>query len=609
MTSPFGNVRIPRSRGGRSPRQPHFEEATLRDFTGGLNIVDNDLILKTKYAKELDNAHRGLDGTMSIRPGTKMIKEMQDDAGISSSDTIIETVYFQDKLVCFHSTGIVSTYNYSDGTTAVIWNSTIAGALPGSPSGWSTGLTSIDTTEFRNELVVCNGVDKPLLISETHTVTYLQDTSSGSNINTPIGKYVTTVGNYVCIGNITTGAGEVYISSSGTSGVWPGDSAPNDSTSLVVDSYAAITGGDIIAISSFRSFLLVHFLKATIVFTLGGYNSSGNHSPEYIDTISDYGALSHRSIVSLRNEVVFNDLNGVSSARRNLFSAALIEADSISDSISKDYVTSVSSDAAHRLKSFAVYNDLERRIYIFVYDGTSYSIWEMTFEEGLKKVAWATASNWSWDCAASSSLGRVFFIKGTRIYLLGNQAFSGEGFGGDFINDYDSVWATTTAYVVGHVVKSSSNYYRCTTAHTSGSTTIDDDISNWEVDSGEDITFTWELPWTDTNTRMRKKLLGYIGLDTKGVGAFTLSTFVDNIYKDSAGNLDPALSLEFVGGDSGGYGNQDQPYGGGRRAVDERSWGFPVEFKIIKLRLTGTTKGPLSFAAISVLFRRGTFRR
>ena len=45
-------------------------DATIRDFSGGWNVVDNDLNLSTKFSKILENMQRGVDGALSVRPGT-----------------------------------------------------------------------------------------------------------------------------------------------------------------------------------------------------------------------------------------------------------------------------------------------------------------------------------------------------------------------------------------------------------------------------------------------------------------------------------------------------------------------------------------------------------
>lgn len=43
--------------------------STLRDFGGGLNLLDNDLSLKLTFAKVLDNFYRAPDGSLSLRYG------------------------------------------------------------------------------------------------------------------------------------------------------------------------------------------------------------------------------------------------------------------------------------------------------------------------------------------------------------------------------------------------------------------------------------------------------------------------------------------------------------------------------------------------------------
>lgn len=604
--SPFGSSgKKMATRHGRTTSA--FEEATLRDFSGGLNLVDNELILKTKFAVTLDNVHRNNDGTMTVRWGTKLIADVNEEVTLSANADIIDMTYFRDKLVMFHTSGEVSTY---DGTTfTVIWNETIANALSGSPSGWSSGLTQVDFTEFRNELVVCNGEDKPILIADDHTVTYLQDIPTGSNVYTPIGKYVTTVNNFVCIGGIPAEPNAVYISSQGTSGTWPGDTAPNDSTSFNVDAYAATTGGDIVGLSAFRNYLIVHFVKASVIVQLGTYDGS-THTPLPSDTLTNFGVLSHRMPIALTNDLIFGDGTGIYTTKRNIYVQGEFQAASIAEKIRPTYVGSVPATAANRLKSFSVYNALEQRLMFFVYSGSTYNIYVASTNDDLSKIAWSKIEGWDFDCGTGSVLGRVYFAKGTKLYQYGNDVFANEDYTADFIDDYDTEWATSTAYVVGDRVLQGETAYICIVDHTSGTFSTDLAAELWEEYEGDAIDFVWEMPWTDTNTRIRKKLLGYVGFDTEGTASYSLQIFVDRLYRDAAtSELTPALNLTFVGGDSAGYGNNDQPYGGGRRTADERLWGYPVEFKLIKLRVVGSTKLPLSIAAISVLYRRGQYFR
>ena len=167
QVSAFG----PKGFQSRARAQPQVQEINLTNFSGGLNLVDSELAIRTNFAKTLTNTHRDQDGSMSVRFGTS---SKWDIAGTVSGN-IVASYFFNDKIVLFTVAGEVCTIDPATGTKTAIWNSTIAAALPGAPSGWSTGLTTIDVAEFDNELVCVNGTDKPILISDTHVVTYLQE--------------------------------------------------------------------------------------------------------------------------------------------------------------------------------------------------------------------------------------------------------------------------------------------------------------------------------------------------------------------------------------------------------------------------------------------------
>jgi hypothetical protein len=143
---------------------------------------------------------------------------------------------------------------------------------------------------------------------------------------------------------------------------------------------------------------------------------------------------------------------------------------------------------------------------------------------------------------------------------------------------------------------------------------FDDDVNSMDFvnDStvnggvGVPVTFAWEMPWTDLKKRMDIKYLRYIAADTQGAGNFTLRAYVDNLLSS------PLLSIDFVGGGTGGYGSGaygDVPYGGGRRTVDERLFAFVAKFKLMKLVFSGTTKKKLRFISISIAYLHGSIRR
>lgn len=603
--SPFGRKVSKSKYRSRSGLQSSLRDVTLSDFGGGLNLIEAELKLKTDSATALVNAHKDLDGSLSMRYGCAF----QHDISSAVSGDIIEMVYFNDKLVCFTDDGEIATIN-SAGTITAIWNETIANALSGSPSGWSDSLVSIDYTEFKGELVVCNGEDKPIIIADDHSVTYLQDIPTGSNVYTPVGFYVTTVSNYVVIAGISGSENEIYISSAGTSGTWPGDTAPNDSTSINVAAYAADAGSTIKGLSSFRNFLIVHFEKVSVVFTLGTYDGS-THTPTPSDNIPAYGILGHRCSINLVNDFVFCDRLGVYSGRRNVFGAA-IETKALSDKVTPLYAKQVPFAAADQVKSFAVHNPLEKRIMFFLLNDATWYIHVMSYTTDLKKVGWSIFEDWTFTCGCSTAKNRVYFARGSKVFLYGNGVYTDEGFTADNVDEYDSSWLTATAYVVDDRVLQSGTVYQCLTDHTSGTFTTDLASGFWEEYQGDPIDFDWTLPWSDFGIRARKKQLKYLSADTKGTGVFTAEVYVDDILVDENDANDPAIMLEYSAGDTPGYGGGAQPFGGGRVSTDPRHYGFPVEFKKAKLRFhrTGTDDvGRVKFESVTLLYHTGNYHR
>jgi len=120
------------------------------------------------------------------------------------------------------------------------------------------------------------------------------------------------------------------------------------------------------------------------------------------------------------------------------------------------------------------------------------------------------------------------------------------------------------------------------------------------------------MPWADFNARRKKKRSKFVALETEGTAPFTLDMYVDRIRTDGSGNDAPLMSMEFVGGSVGGYGTAPYgigPYGSGRLTQDERLRGWECEFNLMKLRVVATTKLPLKFISVSILYLLGTFRR
>jgi hypothetical protein len=131
----------------------------------------------------------------------------------------------------------------------------------------------------------------------------------------------------------------------------------------------------------------------------------------------------------------------------------------------------------------------------------------------------------------------------------------------------------------------------------------------WEEYEGIPIKFVWEFPWGDFDKRVKTKRVGAIYPDTTGRGQFDFKIFVDDLYKDTSGNLTPVRTLSFTGGGTGGYGAGDQPYGAGRRSKEQYIWPVPIDCKLMKIRIEGETTDPLRIIAISILYKEGSMKR
>jgi hypothetical protein len=74
----------------------------------------------------------------------------------------------------------------------------------------------------------------------------------------------------------------------------------------------------------------------------------------------------------------------------------------------------------------------------------------------------------------------------------------------------------------------------------------------------------------------------------------------------------PLLTFPFLGGAAGGFGNSgfgNTPFGGGRIVTNEKLFAFVAKFKLLKLKIIGTTTAPLRFVSITIAYLMGSLRR
>jgi hypothetical protein len=79
----------------RIQRSNILQDATIRDFSGGWNVIDNDLNLTTKYSKILKNIQRNIDGSNAVRHGTRLFADTS-----SVLDKIIASQYYNANIIC-----------------------------------------------------------------------------------------------------------------------------------------------------------------------------------------------------------------------------------------------------------------------------------------------------------------------------------------------------------------------------------------------------------------------------------------------------------------------------------------------------------------------------
>jgi hypothetical protein len=538
---------------------------TVRDFAGGLNVTDTDLNMKPKYAKILDNMERALDGTLSIRHGTRLLATVNASADTSA---IVNCYYFNNYVITVQASGRICQVNGAGVVTSlsVLWGAT----------------TFVSFTVFNSQLLIHNGTNKPQRIegnpnkANYMTCIYSIDPGSGTNVNTPIGSLVISHAQYTIVAGIAAAPSTLYITARGTSGTFLGDPAPNDAVALDLGPRVSLGSSAITGMVSYRDKLMVTFERGVLPINLGIYTGSPTavHTPTDDGFIEEFGCLAHRSLISVGDDTFFNDNIGVNSIERIVLYNTL-RPNRVSQLIDPLITALIQplSPAQIAQYVFAVYDMRNKRYMLFVpvFVGgmlTETIGFSYTDIPALKISAWARLRGWTWSCGCRTTLQNVIFANSNKLYTY----------------DFDN--AITNADFIGD------------TAYAADGT-------------GIPITFDWELPWADFNKRMNVKETAYLAMDTTGSASFIMSMYVDNIRTDSQGVDAPLLSTDFVGGNFGGWGAANYghaPYGGGRPTADERLFAWPAQFKISKLRAQGSSKLPLKFISVSLAYKRGSVR-
>ena len=594
----------------RLQRSNVLHDFTVRDFSGGWNVADNDLNLSSKFSKVLSNMQRSTDNGIEIRPGTKLFA----DCSIYL-DEITNMEFYNNNIIVVGKNGVIVRVA-NTGQVDLIWDTETASKLPGAPLGWSETVFC-SFAQFNGELIICNGIDKPLLVNQNLFVTYLNDIPDTTNVNTPICKYVVAHARYLVMGGDPDAPSTIYISNTDTSGTWVGDNAPNDAVNIDLGSRVPIGSDTIKGIGQFRDKLAVYFEEAVLPGTLGVYSGS-DHAPTFDDAIEEHGSISHRVVKTIGENMLFCDQNGLSSITRAAFTGD-IKPERVSHFVDPELqndLDGLTSTDTLEQRTWAIYDSQSFNYMLFIPNNddkgstTAYKTYVLKSNKTQKIHAWQQYNNWNFTCGCRSNIKKMYFGQGTQVFIMGDiHAKSTEQLYKDYEGDQE-MFSDDTSFT---------DYY--------GWTPVAD-----VADSGVPIPFEWELPWADYGQRFMVKNSRHINFDTIGTQGFTVQMFIDNIYYDRSDFgedwwedtlkfddgtgwdvdvLNPALEMSFTGGESFGLGGvgYGQPLAGTRPTSLEQLYAWVTKFKIAKLRMSGDGIEPLKYVSITNSYQMGSIRR
>jgi hypothetical protein len=162
------------------------------------------------------------------------------------------------------------------------------------------------------QLLIGNGIDKPVVVDfmETSSAKFLTDPASGSNINTPVARYVAAGSEFTVWGGNALEPGVIYISASGTNGTYEGDQAPNDAIHMDVALHSSSSNGEITGLCFHKGLLWVGFDNDFVIIELGQYVEDV-HSPVVKDVIRNFGTVAHKAMISVGEIFYAADVAGV----------------------------------------------------------------------------------------------------------------------------------------------------------------------------------------------------------------------------------------------------------------------------------------------------------
>lgn len=291
--------------------------------------------------------------------------------------TILHGMEFNGREVVFTDIGEVGTRDENNNVTR-IWDYEKADAL-------ASGLIPTRRCEhwsastFKSTLIACNGHDrdKPIQINEEFKVEFLVDKASQSNAAVPRADYVYTMQGFVIFVRTEFGDAFLEFSAQGTDGTFTREPDPADAVEFDCSTSTDTTKPVLRGASRIRDKMFVAFHDRAMIGTLGTYNDAGNHVPDFDDTISEHGTVSHRTMVSLGNDILMADYAGVPSVSISQQSGIFVPtrlSELIHPAIQK-HLGELDEETL-RTRAFAVYDRSDKTYMLFVpkYSGETYNL-------------------------------------------------------------------------------------------------------------------------------------------------------------------------------------------------------------------------------------------
>lgn len=570
-------------------------------------VIDRNFNIINTY----DNLNLTIDlGSTSLSTSTITFKAYNLNRNITGT-RIIDCTYYVDKIIAVSDKGEVvmigGTGNPNEPwDSTIIFNYSIDKTLnPDSNTvGWHD-TDSVSFAVFNGILTIWNGRDKPLAVDFTQKspCNYLIDASTGSNANVPIAKYALAFNHYLVCANIFDDIEQkqhpdrISISARDSIGTFysgSSDDVDNDGVYIDLGKIISVNKQIIKGLSRYRDKIAVGFDEVTVFGTLGSYTeitetindqtiTTKQHVPNFEDVISNHGCISGRTYANIKSELVCLDYSGIPLFRRSNIYSSIIPT-RISELIAPDLYKSfigLTEDAIEN-RIFSIINPKNNQYLLFIPNSdkyettTEYKCYAYTLDNiNTVSGGWSLFTGWNFQCGLTTALNEVLLCNTTKFYSLGNVE---RPYYADFIDD--------PKYPPQD----------------------EEDVS------GKEIEFEWEFPWADFGNRASIKNTRYLSLSTTGLAKFNIDLYVDYFYykinesDDTIQEKEPHLSMNFIGGDSYGYGNGQQPYGGGRRTNTEQLFAYPCRFKICKFNINGSSKYKLNINSITIYYQEGNIR-